>query len=128
VRTLRLLDANRFLSVKKKIPILTERITDTSIGNINKIFRKYFIGNGVDSIQAKYKDTVKSIIMVNMVFKNTRMSFVFSFKPIKQRMYEEVTRRIQDAFTPILNNLYSFSTERRGGRVHVATEENSPSV
>ena len=93
---MKLSDANKFFLVKKRIPIVVERIKEPTVDNINRVLRERFIGRGIDSIRAKLKD--RNTVMVQLSYKNARYSFTFTFVPMMDRLKQGIEAVLLSVF------------------------------
>jgi len=100
---MRLVDVDKFFLVKKRVPIVVEHLDTTDIGSINKILRQCFIGQGVDSISAKYKNEKEFSLMVQLRKGSAKVSFTFTFVPLKKRVESIVGSAIQEAIREVSN-------------------------
>lgn len=106
---MRLLDVNNFILVKKKVPMVVEHLLQIDIGTINRNLRTHFIGHGVDSISAKYKDKLNHVLMVQLTKDNVIMSFVFTFVPLTER----TIRAVENVLKPVISNVLTFCESLR---------------
>lgn len=100
---MRLSEAHRFVRVKKLAPDVIGSIPreEKNISNINKVLRKCFIGNGVDSIRAFEKSD--NMLIIKTSYKGVRLSFITSKFTLKEKAINELIVYVRNIIWGVQN-------------------------